>query len=238
MKLISWNLNHRTLEKPIPPDVLRFFEEFDADLISLNEYVDGPSRGAFKNGLQKIGYTHQLISQRFGNNNQIFIASKHPIILGELTAPQLTDAAVSNFLHVKLEGSDIEIVGLRAPAYKVSAERVEYWKQLAEIIRSTSTRKIIFVGDVNYDPFTGVAASVPSLSFGLEGKFYIPNPTGEWSFISIDGKNRTRIDHAIVSEGLRVAGVEYLNSFNGITLAGSKDMKAITDHAVLALDFN
>ena len=42
MKLISWTLNHRTLEKPIPPDVLRFFEEFDADLISLNEYVDGP----------------------------------------------------------------------------------------------------------------------------------------------------------------------------------------------------
>ena len=55
MKIASWNLNHRTIEKPLPPEAMTFFEAFDADLIALNEFVDGKSRSAFRAELDRMG---------------------------------------------------------------------------------------------------------------------------------------------------------------------------------------
>jgi exonuclease III len=56
MKIISWNLNHRTIEKPIPDDVVIFFDKYAPDIIALNEYVDGESRNEFKHNL-KLSYS-------------------------------------------------------------------------------------------------------------------------------------------------------------------------------------
>jgi hypothetical protein len=66
--------------------------------------------------------------------------------------------------------------------------------------------------------------------------YTIPNPKGAWSFISADGKGRSRIDHAIASEYLEVVGAEYLARFDGIVLAGPKSESPISDHAVLSLE--
>lgn len=238
MKIISWNLNHRTLEKPIPSDTLRFFIEAKADLICLNEYVDGPSRRSFEAALNDAGFTHQFLSPRLGNNNQIFIAAKLPVFLGDLKAPDLTDAAITNFLHIRLADSSIEIVGLRAPAYKLASERQAYWAQLGAIMRAASSRNIIFVGDFNYDPFPGAARGAAAIDFNLGGNFSIPNPSGAWSFMSIDGQNTSRIDHVLVARGLCAESVRYLTEFNGIRLAGSKNTAAITDHAALVFDLD
>lgn len=236
MKIISWNLNHRTLEKPISPDVVRFLIESGADLICLNEYVDGPSRRAFEETLIKAGFANKFLSPRLGNNNQVFIASKLPARLGDIKAPDLTDAATTNFLHIQLGESSIEIVGLRAPAYKLASERNAYWAQLGAIIRAASSRNIVFVGDFNYDPFLGATRGAATIDFNLGGDFSIPNPEGGWSFISIDGQKTSRIDHVLTARGLRARSAEYLTEFNGIQLAGSKEAAAITDHAALVFN--
>ena len=235
MKIASWNLNHRTIEKPIPAEALRFFAAFGADLLVLNEFVDGHSRQQFRSELEKNGYKHQLVSSKIGKQNQIFVASKIAISRGDLNPPQQDDAAITNFLHITIDGTSLEIVGFRAPAYESSTERHSYWQELAAIMRSVGSRPIIFIGDVNYDPFSGITASVPEIRFDLAGSYSIPNPKGEWSFISLDGKNRTRIDHAIVADGVKVAHAEYFSSYDGISLADSHGKGAITDHAVLSL---
>ena len=236
LKIISWNLNHRTIEKPIPNEIAMFFEEYKPDIIALNEYVDGESRNEFKQELTELGYFHQLLSPKVGRQNQIFIASKNEITLGDIHAPDFTDPAKTNFLHVTMEETDLELVGFRAPFYKLASERNAYWKQVSEKIAGVSKRQILFLGDINYDPFKGASNSAPEIEFDLAGSFRIPNPEGEWSFISIDGKNKSRIDHAIVSDGVNVSNVKYLTVYNGITLAGSKSDSAITDHAVLSVD--
>lgn len=235
MHIISWNLNHRTIEKPIRSEMIEFFRQFRPDALILNEYVDGPTRDNFKSELLALGYEFQLLSPSIGKNNQIFIASKLRITIGDLSAPPLDEASITNFLHVKFNDCGLEIVGFRAPAYSLGLEKKNYWKSIAEVVKQSSNRKIIFIGDINYDPFPGVSALASSIKFGLEGNFYIPNPKGEWSFISLDGKNRTRIDHAIISELLSVREVEYLSVYANISLAGDKNSNAITDHAVLSL---
>ena len=236
MKIISWNLNHRTIEKPIPDDIVIFFEQYAPDIIVLNEYVDGESRNKFKQKLKELGYSHQLLSPKVGRQNQIFIASKNEIILGDISAPDFTEPARTNFLHVTMAETNLELAGLRAPFYKLARERKAYWKQVSEIMAGVSKRQILFLGDINYDPFMNGSITEPDIKFDLVGSFRIPNPEGEWSFISIDGKNKSRIDHVIVSESVKASNVKYLTAYNGITLAGSKSDSAITDHAVLSIE--
>ena len=236
MKIIEWNLNHRTIEKPIPDEALTFFSKYSPDIIVLTEYVDADSRNNFKQRLMEVGFSHQLISPKVVKQNQIFIASKQEIQLGDLTPPDLLDAARTNFLHISIPDCNIEIVGFRAPSYKLASERFEYWKIFAEIVRSANDRNIVFIGDINYDPFSGVTAFAPEISFSLERSFRIPNPEGEWSFISIDGKNKSRIDHAVVSDGVKVCKASYMANYDGIVLAGARSDAAITDHAALSLE--
>lgn len=235
MKIISWNLNHRTLEKPIPDNAVIFFKKYSPDIIALNEYVDCESRFIFKQQLAGLGYSYQLISPKISNHNQIFIASKFEISLGDIAAPDFDGSSLTNFLHVKLANYPLEIVGFRAPAYKLLSERNEYWQQIAKIINNLEERKIIFLGDINYDPFYGVSASAPEIKFKLSTYFKIPNPHGDWSYISTNGKNKSRIDHAIISDDIEVTDVKYISAYEDITLAGSKNDMAITDHAVLSL---
>lgn len=236
MKIISWNLNHRINEKPIPEEVYFFFKLYSPDIIFINEYVDGISRDKFKTELASLGYKNQLLSLKAERQNQIIAVSKYEMVQGEIIAPDLTIAAQTNFLHAAFPQVNIEIVGIRAPAYKAASERKLYWEQVARIISSTDGRNILFIGDVNYNPFSGVSAHAPKIQFNLNNSFIIPNPEGEWSFISIDGKNKTRIDHAIISESIKTSNVKYLTNYEGIVLAGPKGSNAITDHAVLSLE--
>jgi len=143
MKIISWNLNHRTNEKVIPINVIEFFEKYEPDLIVLNEFVDGDSRSDFKQHLNRIGYSHQLCSLKRDKQNQIFMASRQEIQVGNLPKPDFTEAATTNFLHVSIPNSNIEVVGFRAPAYKKTLEQRAYWKQLSDIVSSANDRNIV-----------------------------------------------------------------------------------------------
>jgi len=49
--------------------------------------------------------------------------------------------------------------------------------------------------------------------------YSIPNPIGEWSYISIDGKKSLRIDHAYIFSSLEYSSAKY------ITDVDSKDLK-------------
>jgi hypothetical protein len=235
MRIIAWNLNHRTIEKPIPPNVLRFLAEYPADFVVLNEFVDGASRSSFRENLGDLGYEYQLVSAKRQKQNQVFIASKFAISQGDLKSPMQDDAAITNFLHTTIDRTCLEVVGMRAPAYNQSSERRSYWREMAAIMQSADGRSIVFVGDVNHDPFRHAETSTSECRFALAKGYWIPKPVGEWSYISPDKQIRTRIDHAIVADGLKVTNAEYVSSYKGITLAGGTSDSAITDHALLAL---
>ncbi len=171
MKLISWNLNHRTREKAIPPEVLRFFDRWSPDLIVLNEYVECAERLDFRRQLAENGWRHQLLSEARGKNNRIFVAARTPVTPGSMLPPDLTEAAVSNFLHLYLPQVDLDLIAMRAPCYTSVAEKAAYWRQLGGRLANAPRRRQIMLGDFNYDPFAGLAQSAASITVELGGGF-------------------------------------------------------------------
>lgn len=235
MKIITWNLNHRTRVKKLPSGICDFLQSYSPDVVAFNEYVDAPSRKGFYEGLGKLGYSFIELSEPTEGNNQVLICSKIPMVRGSISPPQYDSAAISNFLHVNFPEQDINVVGIRAPAYTSKLHKEAYWSQVAEIAGATEDKKTIFLGDLNFDPFVGISRTVPKVEFALKSGFYVPNPEGEWSFISTNGQRSSRIDHAIVSNSLTVTEAKYLAEWQGIVLAGPKDKSPITDHAVLSV---
>ncbi len=236
MNIISWNLNHRTLEKRIPDETIEFFRLKNADIIILNEYVDGPSRALFKESLRNLGYIYQQISHRLGNSNQLYIASKHEIHVGDLVAPQMDDSSKCNFLHVTFPTQNVEIVGFRAPCYTKATTKKLYWSLFHSIMNSASDRSICFIGDVNNDPFYKQPEGTAEVMLKEATAYRVPNPEGEWSYKSINGKHTSRIDHAYLSPSVSSNNPEYITTYKGITLAGSKTDNPVTDHAAYSIE--
>lgn len=102
MKIIAWNLNHRTRKKKVPSAVITFLSEYRPDLVVLCEFVDSPKQEQFYSDARAIGYEHSAISKSSPNQNQVLIFSRLPLIVGDIVAPKTTEAAETNFLHVIL----------------------------------------------------------------------------------------------------------------------------------------
>jgi endonuclease/exonuclease/phosphatase family metal-dependent hydrolase len=154
LRVLAWNLGHRVNERVIPDAVPDVLARLDVDVALLNEFVDGPTRQPFREQLTVRGYVHQLVSFTPAKHNQVFAASRTPISLGDLAPPSMDGSAISNFLHLCVKGTDIEMVGLRVPAYETATERTEYRAELIETLLAAESRAIAFAGDFNEDPFT------------------------------------------------------------------------------------
>jgi len=102
MKFAAWNLNHRARRKSIPSSIEAAIAGLAVDVLVFNEFVDGPGRGWFRAGLDRVGLGHQALSHTTARHNQILIAAREPIFVGDLQAPTFDGSARSNFLHVVL----------------------------------------------------------------------------------------------------------------------------------------
>jgi endonuclease/exonuclease/phosphatase family metal-dependent hydrolase len=232
MKILAWNMTHQTQERVIKPLFLDAITKMEPDVIALNEYVHGKTRMHLLEGLAHIGLQHYQVSNLIGVNNQVLIASKIALERGDLFGPQTAEGGgESNFLHVKLANLEIEVVGLRVPAYSSSAELHVYWQCLIEVISVTKKRSIVFIGDLNADPEANRHVGAQYLaSLRLDG-WQIPSPAGAWSYVS-----GTRIDHVIASPSVRIIGAEYVASMAGFELAARGSASRVSDHAALVVN--
>jgi len=237
LKVISWNLNHRTIEKPIPADIVTLFSGLHANLILRNVFVDGRSRSGFRDSPTDAGYIFQMVSPTPAGHNQVFAASSSPFRLGDSRPPSFDGSATSNCLHIQFTTLPLELVGLRVPGYTLAADRRTYWAQLVAIMRGLKDRSIAFIGDINRDPFSKSGShEVRSIPFADRDGYVIQNPIGGWSFINYNGAKHSRFDHVIHASALDVASVNYVAEVGGRVLAGPKSTTPISDHAALVLE--
>ena len=236
MRIAAWNLNHRTKEKTISLMALCGIKSVNADILVLTEYVDGPSRLEFKRSLADMGYGHISISRRITIHNQVLIASKSDQITGDIAAPDFTDAAKTNFLHCIFPRHGFELVGVRPPSYKSVSDRILYWQQLSKIMSSVASRPIIFVGDLNCDPFGKNTPGSTSLKDLMKLGYNIPNPMGAWSYISSNGNSSSRIDHAVASSSFGKCATSYICEEGSSIFAGIASKNPVSDHAILVVD--
>jgi len=238
MKVIAWNLAHQVRKRPVPDYLVDVIEDLEADTVLFNEYVDDASREPFKEAMRRAGFKWQAVSPTPARHNQIFAASRYRFEVGDLKPPQFDGSAISNFLHLKFVDSPIEMVGMRAPAYKKAADKHAYWGELAAIMRAAQDRSILFAGDVNYDPLVKAKqVEADSIPFHLCDGYEIPNPGGEWSYLAHSGKG-FRIDHVMHTPLVTVTNVDYIDWIRGRFLAGVKAARPISDHAVLRFELS
>jgi len=124
LHLATWNLNHRTSRKAVPPAVIHALASLDIDVLVLTEFVDGPHAEHFKAALKDIGFEHLAVSVKAPRHNQVLLAARTELADdGLLPLPGHTEAATTNWLHRRLPDWKLEVVGFRAPLYLDAEQR-------------------------------------------------------------------------------------------------------------------
>ena len=229
----AWNLHHMASEARIPKGVLEVIGAVSPDVLVLTEYVHGSSRDGFIRGLLDLGYEPPNMSEWGTGGNQVLIACRQPSIAGHIQPPTLTAAARTNFLHRRLTGVGLDVIGLRAPYYKTAKERDDYWMQLEECMSAARALNAVFIGDLNWprsDQSTGRGLSMRRV---LTQGFTVPEPEGTWSYMSTNGRSWSLIDHAVLSATVKCNSARFIYREAGHALAGPASERPLSDHAML-----
>jgi endonuclease/exonuclease/phosphatase family metal-dependent hydrolase len=236
VSVAAWNVGHRTTRKPVPEELAAALEHLSADVVFLMEFVDeGIGRDQLGKRLDAAGYKHVHMTKRLPRHNQVFVASRLPFDTGDITPPTMDSHASANFLHVRLHGCEIELIGIRAPAYKTAAERHAYWGEVDGILHNVRDRAMVVAGDFNEDPFKGVSETFTSRRFHGSETLRVQKPVGPWSYMNPHKEaSRSRIDHVLHTPRVQIRDARYLYEIEGIRLAGPGSSAPLSDHAVLA----
>ena len=224
IRVVSLNLNHRTLAKPIVPELTDELLTLVPDVIVLCEYVEGAGRAEFHAQLRSRGLTHIAVSNSENYaasrwHNQILIASREPIAPRSFGGPATDPMRTANYLAVNTFGLDL--AGIRVPAYTAAADIYGYWEWLESAISGD-----LVIGDFNVDPRRPSKRDRVLTSLAERTGFEIVTPTESWSFRCARG-TEWQIDHALVRNRAVSVGASY---------ATDQFVPVITDHAALVVD--
>lgn len=152
--IATWNLHHVGKERRIPDGVTKVIEQVKADVLVLTEYVDRGGRASFKATLKQLGYVAYAVSSLGKGQNQVLVATAEEQDKGGLAAPDVDEAAETNFLHCRIPTLDLDVVGFRVPHYQserpVQPEKLEdYWQQFTMKALGTVSKRVVFIGDFN-----------------------------------------------------------------------------------------
>jgi exodeoxyribonuclease-3 len=235
MRIIGWNLNHRIQPKGIPQEATEVIRRLAPDILVLTEYVDGDGRLDFKQALRGIGLTHIAVSENREGHNQVLVASRSSHGATGVPYPKESHGR-TNFLTISFGDPEFTLIGIRAPAYKATSDVKSYWAGLMGILDGIATQRIVVVGDLNGDPDDSQSVGGKQLKLLRDKGWKVPVPTGEWSYMSSDGRSTSRIDHVLASPSIGGATASYLPVVNGTVAAGPKGSNPISDHAIICCE--
>jgi exonuclease III len=252
MRIVAWNVNHRTVPKPIAPTLAAAIVSLDPDVVVLTEYVQSEQpyghdflcEGLRDGGLAFVQVSPQTAAHHDGQtsrraSNQVIVASRSRTEPGGPLEPEPTPFAASNYLHVMIPSVDAHLIGLRVPSYDKRSDLRAYWEWFEARVEASVRQRMVIIGDLNANP------KEPRRDIGSRcldriknrGDWFIPDPTGEtWSYWPFrESVSPSRIDHALVSPGFRCVDARYVARSGNHVLAGSS-RDALSDHAALVLD--
>lgn len=244
MRLLAWNINHRTTNKDIPKQMADSIAALEPDIVVLTEFVPGESRASFLAELTGYGFCNQLVSDkvpienlksgdfRIGRENHVFIASRLSCKAGYTTAPLIESSVPTNFLHVVLEEDGLNIFGIRIPDYsKQLPIKRACWDWLISMADKNRDVPSIILGDLNTDPNDTVAKCGNRIKMLEDQGWQRASPIETSSFKS----NGRCIDHAFVTHHYKITSAQYIASKGNYIYMGN-DANAMSDHAALILE--
>ena len=226
MRIVSLNLNHRTIGGEVPRTVVSALGDLVPDVLIFNEFVSGPRNEDLEPLLAEVGLPYistskQVVYSPGRFHNQILIASNSEFqqILHYQDAPD--QGANSNILTVQVNG--LTLTGVRAPAYKSMSEWRSYWSWLA-----TAAVGDVLVGDLNIDPYRASSRDRVYLDLVNTTDWSLIPVNGDWSFRGLRG-NTAELDHVLVRNGVIAVTAWYeQDAF----------VPGYTDHAALVVDLD
>lgn len=233
MRLVTWNVNHRARPRPVPGWVPEVLQALAPDVLVLTEYVPGPPNGAFRASLASLGLHYIALSPDAPGENRVLVASRSPVVEGNIRPPLIAPSVPSNFIHVRLPDQCLEVVGMRMPDYsKQPPVRRACWDWLEQAAGTLAGRPSVILGDFNADP------RYPKSRCGdrfarLEACGWQHALPGGASYWTPRGRG-VRIDHAFVSYHVSVRTACYVSKIAGLQLA-HRNGPGIPDHAALVL---
>ena len=237
MRLITWNVNHRTRVKPIPLRLPEIIASLEPDSVVLTEYVHGDSRRSFLAQLAGLGLPYWLVSRATPTGeNHVLIVSRTPIVGGDIEAPAIAPSVPSNALHAVLPREGIEILGLRVPDYsKQLAIKRACWDWIIETATAVKDRPFVVLGDFNTDPRYPPNSCGDRIGKLVSIGWQLASPAEDASYWAFKNGTPCRIDHAFVSEHFEVMCARYVAEFEDHRFVGIGP-RAISDHAILLID--
>lgn len=236
MKLLAWNINHRSRCRKIPDDMVDAISFLDPDIVVLTEFVPCVNRQNFIDALSLKGFLHSAVSSFTAKQNHVLVVSRTSIQVGEIKAPAIVPSFPSNFIHVKVPEFGLEVIGIRIPDLSKSPkDRLACWDWIESIASGVRDRPVVLAGDFNVDPsysarkFGDRLKKIESLGWqhGLpaEGVSYRP----------LRGNGGQRLDHAFVTGSLTILQAQYIWQAGSFVYGGRHD-GAMSDHAALFVE--
>lgn len=240
MRLLTWNLNHRAASRRIPDWVSVAIEQQAPDAVVLTEYVQGPSHAAFCERLARIGLPHLQVSQRTEGHNQVLIASATPLQAGSIQGPALHPAVPSNVLHVHLPQHQLQLLGIRMPAFKPEDRAIKraVWEWLNRISRTLEPGPAVVSGDLNTALGDKPSHAGDCLQVLPRAGWQHAIPETGHSWRSARYGTLRRIDHSFLAPGMPPARSRYLWDFQALAPEAPSGRVGIPDHAMLVVDFS
>ena len=234
MRIIAWNVNHRTRAREIPPALTQGLAALSPDVVVLTEYVPGTDHETMCARFGALGFPFVHMSTLSAGHNQVVIASRSASHRGNIRLGKPAPNAECNFLHVHLQAEDMDIVGFRVPAYKNADHKDAYWRRFEARVRPLAEHRIVMAGDFNTHPGRKRCVGAEALHRLQRIGWQVETPAEGGSYYSRKGK-QTPIDHALVGRSLRVRGARYVRAHAGYVFAGVNE-DALSDHAVLEFE--
>jgi exonuclease III len=187
--------------------------------------VDRGKRTDFLSGLQRVGYGHVHQTERAKGQNQVLVASNIEQADGTLSAPDVDEAAATNFVHRFLPSERLHVVGFRVPHYQSEKpkqpEKLErYWRQFVRMAIGFAEQRVVFIGDFNIGHAKADAPGQAAIRKLVKTGYRMCAEEGG-------------LDRALVSSSLAVRSFAVVYEAAGFRLAGKS---GLSDHGMLRVD--
>jgi hypothetical protein len=206
MRILALNLNHRSLVKPVAPELVAALLVHRPEVLVLTEYVEPQPRQDLRAQLAAAGLEHVAVSDAEKEGaywaNQVLVASAHPIKVFERPPGAPDASARTNILVTATQG--LRITGLRAPMYEAASDWYRYWDWLTTIASGD-----VIVGDLNTDPGRNKARDRVLGKLISAGGWARAEPDGAWSYMGKNG-NSSRVDQVVFRGPVKGARATYV----------------------------
>lgn len=227
MKLVTWNVGHRKGRKPLVPDLAKALASAKPDVVVITDYLPDVSDKPFTDALAKAGLGHRMTSAQVKAQRQVLIASREPIVAGDIECCGISSATKPNWLHARTE-SGTEIVGFRVPIFTKRGMKQTYWEWLInEALPRLIEKPSVLMGDFNAAP------SYRPLLLAVAAGWQLATPEAGWSHKTPKTEG-VAIDHGLVSPHFRIRSTEYVEKLGAMTLTGTPT--AYSDHKALVVE--